>query len=90
MIDSGVSTLNLTQTEGDLALSSASDYYPIFHAENVTLKNTGGKVELENTSTGVLTDSNLTIEAAGDISLKSAKGITSKSNPQPLSWQTVS
>ena len=82
MIDSGVSTLNLTQTEGDLALSSASDYYPIFHAENVTLKNTGGKVELENTSTGVLTDSNLTIEAAGDISLKSAKGITSKSNPQ--------
>lgn len=82
MIDSGVSILNLTQTEGDLALSSASDYYPIFHAENVTLKNTGGKVELENTSTGVLTDSNLTIEAAGDISLKSAKGITSKSNPQ--------
>lgn len=82
MIDSGVSTLNLTQTEGELALSSASDYYPIFHAENVTLKNTGGKVELENTSTGVLTDSNLTIEAAGDISLKSAKGITSKSNPQ--------
>lgn len=82
MIDSGVSTLNLTQTEGDLALSSASDYYPIFHADNVTLKNTGGKVELENTSTGVLTDSNLTIEAAGDISLKSAKGITSKSNPQ--------
>ncbi len=82
MIDSGVSTLNLTQTEGDLALSSASDYYPIFHAENVTLKNTGGKVELENTSTGVLTDSNLTIEAAGDISLKSAKGITGKSNPQ--------
>ena len=82
MIDSGVSTLNLTQTEGDLALSSASDYYPIFHAENVTLKNTGGKVKLENTSTGVLTDSNLTIEAAGDISLKSAKGITSKSNPQ--------
>lgn len=82
MIDSGVSTLNLTQTEGDLALSSASDYYPIFHAENVTLKNTGGKMELENTSTGVLTDSNLTIEAAGDISLKSAKGITSKSNPQ--------
>lgn len=81
-IDNGVSTLNLTQTEGDLALSSASDYYPIFHAENVTLKNTGGKVELENTSTGVLTDSNLTIEAAGDISLKSAKGITSKSNPQ--------
>jgi len=76
MIDSGVSKLNLTQTEGDLALSSASDYYPIFHAENVTLKNTGGKVELENTSTGVLTDSNLTIEAAGDISLKSAKGIT--------------
>lgn len=82
MIDSGVSTLNLTQTEGDLALSSASDYYPIFHAENVTLKNTGGKVELENTSTGVLTDSNLTIEAAGDISLKSANGITSKSNAQ--------
>ena len=82
MIDSGVSTLNLTQTEGDLALSSASDYYPIFSAENVTLKNTGGKVKLENTSTGVLTDSNLTIEAAGDISLKSAKGITSKSNPQ--------
>lgn len=82
MIDSGVSTLNLTQTEGDLALSSASDYYPIFNAENVTLKNTGGKVKLENTSTGVLTDSNLTIEAAGDISLKSAKGITSKSNPQ--------
>lgn len=81
-IDKGVSTLNLTQTEGDLALSSASDYYPIFNAENVTLKNTGGKVELENTSTGVLTDSNLTIEAAGDISLKSAKGITSKSNPQ--------
>lgn len=81
-IDHGVSTLNLTQTEGDLALSSASDYYPIFNAENVTLKNTGGKVELENTSTGVLTDSNLTIEAAGDISLKSAKGITSKSNPQ--------
>lgn len=81
-IDHGVSTLNLTQTEGDLALSSASDYYPIFSAENVTLKNTGGKVELENTSTGVLTDSNLTIEAAGDISLKSAKGITSKSNPQ--------
>lgn len=30
----------------------------------------------------MLTDSNLTIEAAGDISLKSAKGITSKSNPQ--------
>ena len=82
MIDSGVSTLNLTQTEGDLALSSASDYYPIFHAENVTLKNTGGKVKLENTSTGVLTDSNLTIEAAGDISLKSANIITSKSNPQ--------
>ena len=82
MIDSGVSTLNLTQTEGDLALSSASDYYPIFSAENVTLKNTGGKVKLENTSTGVLTDSNLTIEAAGDISLKSANGITSKSNPQ--------
>lgn len=82
MIDSGVSTLNLTQTEGDLALSSASDYYPIFHAENVTLKNTGGKVELENTSTGVLTDSNLTIETAGDISLKSANIITSKSNPQ--------
>lgn len=81
-IDHGVSTLNLTQTEGDLALSSASDYYPIFNAENVTLKNTGGKVKLENTSTGVLTDSNLTIEAAGDISLKSAKGITSKSNPQ--------
>lgn len=81
-IDHGVSTLNLTQTEGDLALSSASDYYPIFSAENVTLKNTGGKVKLENTSTGVLTDSNLTIEAAGDISLKSAKGITSKSNPQ--------
>ncbi len=81
-IDDGVSTLNLTQTEGDLALSSASDYYPIFSAENVTLKNTGGKVKLENTSTGVLTDSNLTIEAAGDISLKSAKGITSKSNPQ--------
>ena len=80
-IDHGVSTLNLTQTEGDLALSSASDYYPIFSAENVTLKNTGGKVKLENT-TGVLTDSNLTIEAAGDISLKSAKGITSKSNPQ--------
>lgn len=82
MIDSGVSTLNLTQTEGDLALSSASDYYPIFSAENVTLKNTGGKVKLENTSTGVLTDSNLTIEAAGDISLKSANGITSKSNAQ--------
>lgn len=82
MIDSGVSTLNLTQTEGDLALSSASDYYPIFHAENVTLKNTGGKVKLENTSTGELTDSNLTIEAAGDISLKSAKGITGKSNAQ--------
>lgn len=82
MIDSGVSTLNLTQTEGDLALSSASDYYPIFSAENVTLKNTGGKVKLENTSTGELTDSNLTIEAAGDISLKSAKGITSKSNAQ--------
>mgnify|MGYP004489683453 FL=1 len=81
-IDSGVPTLNLTQTEGDLALSSASDYYPIFSAENVTLKNTGGKVKLENTSTGVLTDSNLTIEAAGDISLKSAKGITGKSNPQ--------
>ena len=81
-IDSGVSTLNLTQTEGDLALSSASDYYPIFSAENVTLKNNGGKVKLENTSTGVLTDSNLTIEAAGDISLKSAKGITGKSNPQ--------
>lgn len=81
-IDKGVSTLNLTQTEGDLALSSASDYYPIFNAENVTLKNTGGKVELENTSTGVLTDSNLTIEAAGDISLKSANKITSKSNPQ--------
>ena len=81
-IDHGVSTLNLTQTEGDLALSSASDDYPIFNAENVTLKNTGGKVKLENTSTGVLTDSNLTIEAAGDISLKSAKGITSKSNPQ--------
>lgn len=81
-IDHGVSTLNLTQTEGDLALSSASDYYPIFSAENVTLKNTGGKVKLENTSTGVLTDSNLTMEAAGDISLKSAKGITSKSNPQ--------
>lgn len=82
MIDSGVSTLNLTQTEGDLALSSASDYYPIFNAENVTLKNTGGKVKLENTSTGELTDSNLTIEAAGDISLKSAKGITGKSNAQ--------
>lgn len=82
MIDNGVSTLNLTQTEGDLALSSASDYYPIFNAENVTLKNTGGKVGLENTSTAVLTNSNLTIEAAGDISLKSAKGITSKSNPQ--------
>lgn len=82
MIASGVSTLNLTQTEGDLALSSASDYYPIFNAENVTLKNTGGKVKLENTSTGVLTDSNLTIEAAGDISLKSANGITSKSNAQ--------
>ena len=81
-IDKGVSTLNLTQTEGDLALSSASDYYPIFNAENVTLKNTGGKVKLENTSTGVLTDSNLTIEAAGDISLKSANRITSKSNPQ--------
>lgn len=81
-IDHGVSTLNLTQTEGDLALSSASDDYPIFNAENVTLKNTGGKVKLENTSTGVLTDSNLTIEAAGDISLKSANGITSKSNPQ--------
>lgn len=82
MIDSGVSTLNLTQTEGDLALSSASDYYPIFSAENVTLKNTGGKVKLENTSTGVLTNSSLTIEAAGDISLKSANIITSKSNPQ--------
>lgn len=82
MIDSGVSTLNLTQTEGDLALSFASDYYPIFSAENVTLKNTGGKVKLENTSTGVLTDSNLTIEAAGDISLKSANVITSNSNPQ--------
>lgn len=82
MIASGVSTLNLTQTEGDLALSSASDYYPIFNAENVTLKNTGGKVKLENTSTGELTDSNLTIEAAGDISLKSAKGITGKSNAQ--------
>ena len=82
MIDNGVSTLNLTQTEGDLALSSASDYYPIFNAENVTLKNTGGKVKLENTSTAVLTNSSLTIEAAGDISLKSAKGITSKSNPQ--------
>ena len=81
-IDHGVSTLNLTQTEGDLALSSASDDYPIFNAENVTLKNTGGKVKLENTSTGVLTDSNLTIEAAGDISLKSANIITSKSNPQ--------
>lgn len=81
-IDKGVSTLNLTQTEGDLVLSSSSSYLPIFDAENVTLKNTGGKVELENTSTGVLTDSNLTIEAAGDISLKSAKGITSKSNPQ--------
>ena len=82
MIASGVSTLNLTQTEGDLALSSASDYYPIFNAENVTLKNTGGKVKLENTSTGELTDSSLTIEAAGDISLKSAKGITGKSNAQ--------
>lgn len=82
MIASGVSTLNLTQTEGDLALSSASDYYLIFNAENVTLKNTGGKVKLENTSTGELTDSNLTIEAAGDISLKSAKGITGKSNAQ--------
>ena len=82
MIASGVSTLNLTQTEGALALSSASDYYPIFNAENVTLKNTGGKVKLENTSTGELTDSNLTIEAAGDISLKSAKGITGKSNAQ--------
>lgn len=82
MIDNGVSTLNLTQTEGDLALSSASDYYPIFNAENVTLKNTGGKVGLENTSTAVLTNSNLTIEAAGDISLKSANRITSKSNPQ--------
>lgn len=82
MIDSGVSTLNLTQTEGDLALSFASDYYPIFSAENVTLKNTGGKVKLENTSTGMLTDSNLTIEAAGDISLKSANVITSNSNPQ--------
>lgn len=82
MIDSGVSTLNLAQTEGDLVISSSSLWYPIFNAENVTLKNTGGKVKLENTSTGVLTDSNLTIEAAGDISLKSAKGITSKSNPQ--------
>ena len=81
-IDKGVSTLNLTQTEGDLVLSSSSFYLPIFDADNVTLKNTGGKVKLENTSTGVLTDSNLTIEAAGDISLKSAKGITSKSNPQ--------
>lgn len=81
-IDDGVSTLNLTQTEGDLVISSSSLWYPIFNADNVTLKNTGGKVELENTSTGVLTDSNLTIEAAGDISLKSAKGITSKSNPQ--------
>lgn len=81
-IDKGVSTLNLTQTEGDLVLSSSSSYLPIFDADNVTLKNTGGKVELENTSTAVLTDSNLTIEAAGDISLKSAKGITSKSNPQ--------
>ena len=88
-IDHGVSTLNLTQTEGDLALSSASDYYPIFSAENVTLKNTGGKVKLENTSTGVLTDSNLTIEAAGDISLKSAKGITSKSNPQVSLTSTI-
>ena len=39
-------------------------------------------MELENTSTAVLTNSSLTIEAAGDISLKSAKGITSKSNPQ--------
>lgn len=81
-IDKGVSTLNLTQTEGDLVLSSSSFYLPIFDADNVTLKNTGGKVKLENTSTGVLTDSNLTIEAAGDISLKSANRITSNSNPQ--------
>ena len=82
MIDSGVSTLNLTQTEGDLVISSSSLWYPIFNADNVTLKNTGGKVELENTSTAVLTNSSLTIEAAGDISLKSANIITSKSNPQ--------
>lgn len=81
-IDKGVSTLNLTQTEGDLVLSSSSSYLPIFDADNVTLKNTGGKVELENTSTAVLTNSSLTIEAAGDISLKSANIITSKSNPQ--------
>lgn len=39
-------------------------------------------MELENTSTAVLTNSSLTIEAAGDISLKSANIITSKSNPQ--------
>ena len=82
MIDSGVSTLNLAQTEGDLVISSSSLWYPIFNADNVTLKNTGGKVELENTSTAVLTNSSLTIEAAGDISLKSANIITSKSNPQ--------
>lgn len=82
-IDNGVSTLNLTQTEGDLVISSSSLWYPIFNADNVTLKNTGGKVELENTSTAVLTNSSLTIEAAGDISLKSANIITSKSsNPQ--------
>ncbi len=81
-IDDGVSTLNLTQTEGDLVISSSSLWYPIFNADNVTLKNTGGKVELENTSTAVLTNSSLTIEAAGDISLKSANIITSKSNPQ--------
>lgn len=81
-IDNGVSTLNLTQTEGDFVISSSSFGYPIFNADNVTLKNTGGKVELENTSTAVLTNSSLTIEAAGDISLKSANGITSQSNPQ--------
>ena len=81
-IDKGVSTLNLTQTEGDLVLSSSSFYLPIFDADNVTLKNTSGKVELENTSTAVLTNSSLTIEAAGDISLKSANRITSNSNPQ--------
>lgn len=74
-IDNGVTTLNLTQTEGDFVLSTAGD--PIFLAENVTLKNTGGKVELKNTSTTALTNGNLTIEAAGDISLKSANGITS-------------
>lgn len=81
-IDDGVSTLNLTQTEGDLGLSSAAMYLPIFSADNVTLKNTGGKVELKSTSAAMLSYGNLMIEAAGDISLKSANGITSQSNQQ--------